>query len=290
MSPPPNRPGRVARRGTGNGLRALPPARIPIRPAARLSAASGVAIARPRPARPGITRAVLHAFLGRLLGLAVLLASGGLLYDLASSPHFQVARLSVTGNRLVAPSEVEGLAALSGQNLFWLGRSEIAERMRLLPPVDRAEVLLELPDHVVIQLSEREPVAIWVTGDIPFLVDREGVVLAARPAPRPLTILRDAVNRPVQPGERVPADAVNTAARLEGLLASAFGAQDRQFVYSPDTGLQVIQAVGPRLIVGDGQQLEWKISSIQAVTRHLEATRATAELIDVRFGDRPYFR
>ena len=290
MRPPGHRSGRGERRGTSNGVRSLPQPRIPIHLPPRQSAASSAALARPRAARPSITRAVLIALLGRLLGLAVLFASSGLLYDLASSPQFRVARLSVTGNRLVAPSEVEGLAALSGQNLFWLERSEIAERMRLLPPVDRAEVLLELPDHVVVQVSEREPVAIWVTGDVPFLVDREGVVLAARAASRPLTIVRDAVNQPVQPGQRVPADPINTATRLDGLLASAFGPQERQFVSSPDTGLQVLQAVGPRLIVGDGTQLEWKISTIEAISRHLEKTRVTAELIDVRFGDRPYFR
>lgn len=229
-------------------------------------------------------------FLGRLVGLAVLLASSGLLYDLASSPTFGVARLTVVGNRLVAPGEVEALAALNGQNLFWLERSKIAQIVRQLPPVGQAEVVLELPDRVLIQLGEREPVAIWVTGDVPYLIDREGIVLAARPAPGPLPIVRDALNQPVAPGQRVPADPVRTATRLDGLLATEFGPRERQFVFAPDTGLQVIQAVGPRLIIGDGQQLEWKISTIRAVAGYLASTRTSAELIDVRFGDRPYFR
>ena len=83
---------------------------------------------------------------------------------------------------------------------------------------------------------------------------------------------------------------MRTAAQLDGLLSERFGIQERQFQYAPDTGVQVIQAVGPRLVIGSGEHLEWKIASIESIVRHLESTRTTAELIDVRFGDRPYFR
>jgi hypothetical protein len=212
------------------------------------------------------------------------------MYDLASSPEFNTTRFSVTGNQLLATAELESLAAANEGNAFWLRRAEIAARLRQLPPVERADVALFLPNAVAVRVKEREPVAIWVTGEMPFLVDREGVVLSERPAPRPLSILRDATNQPLVPGLRVDADAVRTAAQLDGLLSERFGVQERQYQYAPDTGVQVIQAVGPRLVIGSGEQLDWKIASIESIIRHLESTRTRAELIDVRFGDRPYFR
>jgi hypothetical protein len=240
--------------------------------------------------RPRLTGALVAFVVGKALGAAVLLGLIGLMYDLASSPAFNTTRVTVAGNQLLATAEVESLATANEGNAFWLRRVEIASRLRQLPPVERAEVALTLPNQVAVRVKEREPVAIWVTGETPFLVDREGVVLSTLAAPRPLSILRDASNPTLSPGQRVDADAVRTAAQLEGMLTERFGPQERQFQYAPDTGVQVIQAVGPRLMIGSGEHLAWKIASIESVVRHLESSRTSAELIDVRFGDRPYFR
>jgi hypothetical protein len=241
-------------------------------------------------ARPRLTGALIAFVFGKLLGAAILLGVLGLMYDLVSSPEFNTTRVTVAGNQLLATTELESLATANEGNAFWLRRAEIASRLRQLPPVERVEVSLTLPNQVAVRVKEREPVAIWVTGETPFLVDGEGVVLSAGPAARPLAIIRDASNPPLTPGQRVDADAVRTAARLEGLLSERFGAQERQCQYAPETGLQVIQTVGPRLIIGSGEHLAWKIASIESIVRHLEASRTSAELIDVRFGDRPYFR
>src|SRR5437016_2904089 len=75
-------------------------------------------------------------------------------------------------------------ASATGLNIFWVRRSELSQRLRLLPPVESADVSLELPGHLVIQVKEREPAAICLAGGTPFLVDGDGLVLAARPPSR----------------------------------------------------------------------------------------------------------
>jgi hypothetical protein len=253
-------------------------------------ASSAAAVARPRATRPRVTRGVVLTLLSKLVGLAVLLGASGLLYDLASSPEFQVSRVSVAGNRLLTAEELEATASVGGRNLFWIRRSDVSQRLRLLPPVESATVSLGLPDHVSIQVKERDPVAIWLAGEIPFLVDRDGLVLAARPAGQPLMVVRDTSNQPLSPGSRVSADAVRSVGIVDDLLSRTFGQQPRQYEYAADSGLNVVQSVGPRLILGNGDDLPWKVAAIRAIAGHLEATRTTAELIDVRFGDRPYYR
>jgi cell division septal protein FtsQ len=225
-----------------------------------------------------------------MLGLAILLGTSGLLYHVASSPEFRVSRVSVEGNRLLTAAEVEAVASVSGVNVFWVRRSELNQRLRLLPPVESADLSLELPDRAQIRVKERDPAAIWLVGDTPFLVDRQGLVLAARPTDRPLMVIRDTSNQPLTPGARVNAEAIGSLADLDSLLARIFGAQQRRYEYSPETGINVVQTVGPRLILGNSVDLEWKMAAIQTITRHLQANRASAELIDVRFSDRPYYR
>jgi cell division protein FtsQ len=252
-------------------------------------AAAALGVARGHVARPA-WGAILLMLLSKLVGLAVLLSASALLYDLASSPEFTISGVSVGGNRVLAAGEIEAAASATGLNVFWVRRSELSQRLRLLPPVESADVSLELPGRLVIQVKEREPAVIWLAGDTPFLVDRDGLVLAARPPSRPLMAVQATSSEALMPGDRVNADAVRSVGRLDALLTHTFGSQQRRFEYAPETGISVVQAAGPRLILGSGDELEWKVAAIQTVARHLEATRAPAELIDVRFSDRPYYR
>jgi cell division septal protein FtsQ len=191
---------------------------------------------------------------------------------------------------LLTPDEIELTASASGLNLFWIRRAELGRRLQLLPPVESAWVSLELPDHLLIEVKEREPVAIWLTADTPFLVDRDGLVLAVREPSRPLLVVQDPTNQQLTPGDRVNADAVRNVANLDALLAATFGSQQRQYQYLLSTGMNVVQSVGPRLILGGSDDFDWKITAIQTILRHLESERKSAELIDVRFRERPYYR
>ena len=253
----------------------------------RAAAAAGVA--RGGAGRPSAS-AILLVLLSKLVGLAVLLGASALLYHLASSPEFTISGVSVGGNRVLTAGEIEAAASATGLNIFWVRRSELSQRLRLLPPVESADVSLELPGHLVIQVKEREPAAIWLAGGTPFLVDGDGLVLAARPPSRPLMVVQATSDEALMPGDRVNVDAVRSVATLDTLLTRAFGSQQRRFEYTPETGINVVQTAGPRLILGTGDELEWKVAAIQTIVRHLEATRAPAELIDVRFSDRPYYR
>jgi cell division septal protein FtsQ len=212
------------------------------------------------------------------------------MYDLVSSPEFSISRVTVAGNKLLTAGEVEAAASASGLNAFWVRRAELAQRLQLLPAVESAEVSVELPDHLLIQLREREPVAIWLAGDTPYLVDRDGLILAARPPDRALMTIRDTSNQPLAPGSRVSADAVRGVDGLDQLLTRTFGAQARHYEYAAETGLTVTQEIGPRLVLGSGDGLETKVAVIQTIVHHLQNERKSAGIIDVRFGDRPYYR
>ena len=44
------------------------------------------------------------------------------------------------------------------------------------------------------------------------------------------------------------------------------------------------------MMLGFGDDLDAKIAAYQAIRRELDRTRTPAELIDVRFLERPYYR
>jgi hypothetical protein len=91
------------------------------------------------------------------------------------------------------------------------------------------------------------------------------------------------------PGERVDPDAVRVA-RDVGMRLSALGLPGGQVEYRPSTGVALVAPGAPRVQLGFGDDLDAKLSAYLAIRRHLEQTRTSAQLIDVRFLERPYYR
>src|SRR5919202_1958517 len=192
--------------------------------------------------------------LGRVLALGLLVGAGWVVYDCASSDRFQVRSVRIQGNVLLSRAEVESVAAVTGANVFWVDRSQVAERVRALPLVQRVEIGATLPDEVDISIVERQPAAFWVSGDQSYLVDAEGVILKAVDAetqqaracagqpcdPRlaPLPTVAQLDDRPLAPGDRVDASALARSARLAYVLPG-IGVKPVGFQWGRDAGLEV---------------------------------------------------
>jgi hypothetical protein len=226
-------------------------------------------------------------------------------YDSASSDRFEVRSIHVHCNLLLSQADVEQVAAVKGINVFWIDSAAVVERLRRLPLVQRADITPTLPDSVGVAIVERAPVAFWVSGGKSYLVDREGVILkpvdaeaqqvracAGQPCDPRLAALPTVAQpdgQPLSPGDRVEASALATSARLAAVLPG-LGVQPLGFVWSRDFGLEVPTRDGWRARFDTTADLERQVRTLTSIREHLASTRTTAQVIDVRFGDRPYYR
>ena len=242
---------------------------------------------------------------GRLVAALLLVGAAWLVYDFASSSRFQVQTVHVRGNVLLSHAEIETTAAVVGANVFWVNRAEVADRLRALPLVQRVEVGATLPDTVDIQIVERQPAGFWTSGDQTYLVDREGVILksvdaetaqiracAGQPCDAqvaPLPSVAQAQAEPLEPGQHVDPNALRTSAQLASLLPT-IGVQPRGFEWGRNTGLEVRTVEGWNVRFDQQGDLAGQVATLQALRTELARTRTTAGLIDLRFGDRPYFQ
>lgn len=255
--------------------------------------------------RPLLPAGFLYWILGRLLAMAVLVGAAWFVYDCASSDRFQVRSVRVVGNALLSRAEVEGVVAVKGANVFWVDRDEAAARVRALAVVEQVVVTPVLPDAVEVRLVERRPAAFWVSGDQTYLVDGEGIVLkpadaetqqvracAGQPCdPRlaPLPTVAQVDGQPLTPGDRVDAHALSTSEHLASVLPSV-GIEPLAFEWSRDLGLEVPTRDGWRARFDSAGDVDQQVASLRTVRDVLVRSKSAAELIDVRFGDRPYFR
>ena len=93
-----------------------------------------------------------------------------------SSPYFQIRETVVRGCKELTEKDVLAVAALpSGANLLAFNLEKTARAIRRNPWIKEVFVGRELPDRIVIEVRERQPIAVLKQQDGLFLVDREGL-------------------------------------------------------------------------------------------------------------------
>jgi hypothetical protein len=240
-----------------------------------------------------------------VLAVALLVGAAWMVQDFASSSRFQVRNVRVQGNQLLRHDDVDAVASIVGANIFWVNRADVAARLSQLPLVQRVDVSAALPDTVDIRIVERQPAGFWTSGDETYLVDSQGVILksvdaetaqtracagqACDPQTAPLPSVSETDTESLMPGDRVDASALTTSIRLAQLLPSV-GVQPTGFQWSRDAGLEVPTADGWTARFNQTGNLDQQVAQLRAIRDELTRTKATPALIDVRFGDRPYFR
>ncbi len=258
------------------------------------------------PTKPRVEWPFVTWFLGRLLAITVLIGAALAVYDCASSDRFSANDVRVSGNFLLSQAEVETVASINGANVFWIDPRAAESRLAALPAVRRAEVIPVFPDRVEIRVEERGPAGFWASGDKTYLVDGEGVVLrmadaatqtalacGTQPcdprAPSKLPTVKQTDGDQVAPGGHVEAEALRATSELAVLLPQA-GIKPLEFDWSHDAGLDVRTDQPWRLRFDPRSDLGQQVGAVQGIRQYLTRNKRSAELIDVRFDDRPYFR
>jgi Cell division protein FtsQ len=141
----------------------------------------------------------------------------------------------------------------------------------------------------VIQVAERQGALVWQAGADRFLVDPEGVVIAADPPDEQAGGLvtvqaRDADPPPV--GGRVDPATARTAVAVARWLAQGSPAPVAGLEYAPRTGLVLVGRDGWRVVLGDDARIEEKL----AVTLALLKGERTWRTLDVTDPDRPFYK
>ncbi len=165
----------------------------------------------------------------------MLLLSGGALYGLTTSPVFALDpdSVAVEGLRYTDPAAARAALGLQDGrhgNLFHLRTARLEEALMTLPTVRSASVQARLPDKLHVRVQERVPILLWRHAGSAWLVDVEGVILAAAPPGEDLAAVDDqrstspsaAFGAEVAPGAQLASGAVIAPLDLE--VARVLGA------------------------------------------------------------------
>lgn len=153
-----------------------------------------------------------------MLAVAVLLALvvGGT-WLVAFSKFLAVQQVEVSGTELLTAEDVRSAARVTPvQPLVRVDLIAIQRRVEALAPVASVEVTRKWPDHIVIDVAERQPVAVVEIGGRVRGMDREGVIFREYPkTPDSLPVVRTTAAA----GEEALAEAAQVVSALPKELA-----------------------------------------------------------------------
>ncbi|MHB0867897.1 MAG: cell division protein FtsQ/DivIB [Chloroflexota bacterium] len=221
--------------------------------------------------------------------LTVLILAAWLLYYSTASPYFAVREISVSGNGLLDADLAKAATGSLGRNILRLRTEEIERSVGDLGVVKSAQALLALPGRIDIEVTERTPLVQWQAREGSFLIDREGVVFSRQSPPNPVPVVKEWDGPAMEVGSRVDPGVLAAVETLALGLPERTGIRPSWFDYSRSTGIAVPVQGGPRIIFGDAADLEPKLATLAAIRGHLDAAKARAEIIDLRFKGRPVY-
>lgn len=249
---------------------------------------------------------------------------GAALYALWTLPDFQVEAAQVSGLQRLTGGLVNKELGLTGKPIFTLDAAEVQqELLTTFPEFSSAQVRVELPNTVLITVTERVPALIWQQDGRDRLVDATGMTFPARQdlppgalptvqalGDPPLVAASQAVE--AQPAADPALDAIKQALpenlrrklpaenqvrpllapqMVQAILAMAdMAPTGSQIVYDTAHGFGWQDRRGWMVYFGDFADMEMKLQVYRAVLDNLKSSGVRPELISLEYVYAPFYR
>jgi cell division protein FtsQ len=208
-------------------------------------------------------------------------------YVVLRSSLLEVQEVRVSGTLTLDDAALIEIAGLQRASMIDLPKEEVRSRLLEVPQIRDVTVDRRWPRTVVLEIEERRPAAFWSVSGRDFVVDIDGVVLAAgapsTPAPR---IVERGGDRVMSPGDRVHPDAIAFARKIFDQSPRFLNQSVKELEYSAGIGVTAVFDNGMRVTFGDDRAYDYKVAVLSKLLDQLSARRFTPRAVDLRFGER----
>jgi hypothetical protein len=258
----------------------------------------------------------------RLLSFFLLAGFAYGLFTLWKSAQFQVEGAQIVGLQRITSEAVNTVLGISGEPVFMMDAANM-EQIVLdeFQEFSAAEAEVSLPNSVVITVTERVPVLIWIQDERTNLVDEDGTTFPLRVENEslPLPAVEAEINPPAPPTQQHSDPESEAGSTLELAALSALEGTDvlegsssrplltREMVtavllmaenapseavltYTAEHGLVWQDKRGWKVYFGAPEDMEMKLKVYRAILDHLKSQDTRPELISVEFLSAPYYR
>ena len=239
-------------------------------------------------------------FSARWISLGLLMLVVYALVVVGLDEQFYLTMIPVDGTVSIPAAEIVAASQLAGAHIFAVDPGAAAAQVAEMPGVINAAVTLTWPNHVLIEVQEDSPVAVWQDGEGQFWVTGNGRFMPARATIPGLLLIEsemegtavppqsdtEAANAAPQPSLAfIPEDVLAGAQQLRHLRPNI-----EKLFYRQSSGLSYQDGRGWRVYFGTGADMEQKLVIYDTIAADLLARGLTPRYISVSNQKKPYYR
>jgi cell division septal protein FtsQ len=214
---------------------------------------------------------------------------------LYTSPYFRVERIVVSGENRLSEIEVLNLARIDkGTNILGIDLRRVSDRIEQHPWIQKAFVKRELPQRIIINVTERVPVAM-INLDRLYLVDKKGIVFK-EVGPEDtfdVPVLTGLESEDLAANERISRRLIEKALTIidEVDKRGTLGVdQISEINMDPYAGLTIFTLEDGTQVKLGFDDYEQKLDHLKKVIADLQERGEKAEYINLNYGEKVYVK
>jgi len=219
-------------------------------------------------------------------------------------PFLKIEKVELTNNRDLTLDEVQNVVTeefnrskwliFKHSNYFLFDAESLRSRLLESFNLDEAKVVKKFPDRLMIAVSEKISHFIWQKDDTYNLLDAEGVKNRQISGPDDKYIILDDKRSEIPSGEavfdQIEIDVINQIFIKWNQLIEGRSRLMRIVITDDTAGWELHTDVGYTVKINASEDIESQISNLQRILTAGNIAGGDIDYIDVRFGDRVYFK
>ena len=237
-------------------------------------------------------------FIYSLLVIAIL----GMIYFLFFSSFFYIQSVTVSGTKNINQSDISGIIdsyrsqgfLIIKNNNFWLfSKNRIRQLIGQKYLVEKLEIKKIFPNKITVTITEKEPIANWLTNDLCFQLDATGYAIAYC-EPGNKLIIKDKLNQEQKIGQEViNKDDLKYIVDGNNKLMEIFG--NHKFAFSIEKAISQVDYIergGLVIKMNIALNLDEQVARLQVLLNDNAFKTAIDRIqyIDLRFGSKVYYK
>jgi hypothetical protein len=221
---------------------------------------------------------------------------GTAIYFMWTLAYFHVPAATILGSDRLSKDEIEAVLGITGESIFLVQPNDLETRLRLnYPELASAEVKVYLPNHVYVNVNERQPVILWQQGDGFTWIDSTGVAFRPRGQVNGLVPVLGLATPPA--GGPSTDDSLSPPPYIQKELVDAIlilapnVPAGSTLTFEPNEGFGWKDSRGWNIFFGlDPQDMPLKLRVYQSLVDSLVSRGKVPEYINVAYPNAPYYR
>lgn len=204
------------------------------------------------------------------------------IYVLLQSPLFEIKTVVVNGNRQLKKEDIIRYSGLqNGLNIFKINLSESEERLGLVPFIKGVEMKRSLPSKVIIEVAERNAVALIPVENGFIKVDADGVYLQRGQIASALPIITGLTTQLKGPGKVIESEYLPAALQVLSQLPRPIIMKLSELNFNKAGQITIYTIDGVQGRLGLMKDIEYKGIVFQQVLATLQQSDNKIQYIDL---------